>query len=455
MKKNYVLFIILTLGLLPALNHTNAQDAFLSNLAIPRYVKTNQSYTVSVRARNAANTAYNSLKISYQLNDNPIVQGSNINLSGNGLGLNSYLPFNSPVPFSISSAGVNTIKIWIDVAGDSNSSNDTLKYTFTALSSYASKTVLMEVRTATWCPHCPGALSSVADFSNQANIAVAKFHTSDQFSTTVGDQYFSAYNSTGTPNGMIDMGDWGTYQVNSAHPTWANEVESRMAGVSPVAITASPSYNSETRTLTLEISANFHFSETSEYIVNAILVENNLAGPQSNAPSGFIHNQVVRDILGGRHGTSGIIPDNPIVGTIYTHTYSKVLPQTWKPQDVEFIVNIVSRKSSSQKLSLNATKGKITNQVNIAKINSNENNLVVFPNPFSNDVAVKIPFKGENLLLDIYATDGKLVFNQSFSNYQVDNEIRLNLIFGDLPKGVYFIRLRDGEKYSYAKIIKG
>jgi hypothetical protein len=141
------------LGLLPALNHINAQDAFLSNLAIPRYVKTNQSYTVSVRARNAANTAYNGLKISYQLNDNPIVQGSNINLSGNGLGLNSYLPFNSPVPFSISSAGINTIKIWIDVAGDSNSSNDTLKYTFTALSSYASKTVLMEVRTATWCPH--------------------------------------------------------------------------------------------------------------------------------------------------------------------------------------------------------------------------------------------------------------------------------------------------------------
>ena len=54
--------------------------------------------------------------------------------------------------------------------------------------------------------------------------------------------------------------------------------------------------------------------------VNTVI--SNVPGPQTSASPGYIHHQLVREVLGGASGTSGVFPATTSAGSLYTHQYS-------------------------------------------------------------------------------------------------------------------------------------
>lgn len=76
----------------------------------------------------------------------------------------------------------------------------------------------------------------------------------------------------------------------------------------------------------------------------------------------------------------------------------------------------------------------------------------VFPNPFFENLTVKLNIKKEaRYFLHLYNMNGQLMWANTFSLYQGKQSLELNLGYLNLSAGNYFLRLTDGEKEIQTK----
>ncbi len=86
-------------------------------------------------------------------------------------------------------------------------------------------------------------------------------------------------------------------------------------------------------------------------------------------------------------------------------------------------------------------------------ISTNDFKINYFPNPFQNDICIFFELKKQKeILLSIYDLTGKIVYQEFILGKYGMNKKQLNL--ATLPNGVHVLKLQQGNKFSYAKIIK-
>ena len=441
MKKKINLFTLLCATFM-ALN-TKAGDAYISYLSIGKYIETNASTDVELHIKNASGSNISSLTFSWQLDNGPI-QTDNSLIGGGGLSSgNTYLPLTHDDPLVVSADGNHTFKIWVTAAGDTNPANDTITVDMVALSTYAEKTVLFEEYTADWCQYCAEANSIALEMSMHPNIVVAAFHNSDPMSFTEGETYFEAYYpaSIFTPGGVLELGQGGNYEVNSARSTWEDASMAITETISPVEFMLDVDFNNSSRQLTTDITVNFKHAETKDYYINAYVVENRIPGSQSGAPPGYIHHHVVRAMLGGIDGTAGVIPNTPAVNTDYTHQYTYTLPAGWNADNIA-VVAYVFEKDGDKKQALNAAEYSFT-PLSISDNKLSVGSLEVYPNPFSDviNVSYQATQPGMNAMIKIYSIDGKVAYEQALQLYQTGvNNITIEE--AGLSPGLYHLVLQ-------------
>lgn len=432
----------------------NAQDAYLQNLQIGRYIKTNTNYSISYSVRNAVSSpALTSFRIGWRWNNGSISYSQQINMGGGGINQNNLYNHTHPASLNVATQGAGTLKVWVEGQGDNNHANDTITIKIKVISNFAEKNVLAEVKTATWCQYCPAANVLANTMNQDPRAIVVKLHSEDGLSSANATAYLSQnMNVNFTPAIMIDQGEYGSYVINSQHPGWQGQIDARKLGVSPASVQINPTYNTSNRQLTVQVVSTILHPEAGEYRINAYILEDNVSGPQTNGGSGnnYIHNQILREILGPVSGTTGVIPQNPVQGQAYTHTYTHTLPASWNPAKIR-IVAYITHVENGQKYTLNANKAGLGSMgIDHSTLNGSEIN--IYPNPFTYNLSIDFSKVDPSpYTIELFNPDGRLMQSWNFSGGNTSFELNK---LESLPAGSYYVRIGNSGNHIVRKIIK-
>lgn len=428
-----------------------AGDAYLTNLNIQPYVKTNNSSLIKVNVKNASGSGITVFKIGWRLNNgiNNISQNQGIGGGGITPG-NSYFPYTHFTAFNVPTEGSHVLKVWVQAEGETNTANDTITLNFKALNngSYVSKVNLFEQVTAQWCQYCPAASLVTANIKALPNTSVAVFHRSDAYDFANGQNYMQSYynGQVFTPAAVFNQSENGNYVINSQHPQWLSEMNTRANSISPIElfIEATLSENNE---LNVDLIAKFKFVEEGNYGLNVYIVEDGIIGNQVNASSPYTHNNVVRNMMGGILGSLDVIPNTPILNTEYTKTYSLVLPNLWNKNNLR-LIGIVFKKDGAHKQTLNAIN------YNFSGTLSNDNEFFVedsfelYPNPTNDIFYLNFKFFKQGDYVSIYNLNGQMIFQQELTS----DVTQFNA--SSFPKGVYLVKVKSSNLLFVKKLIK-
>ncbi|MDQ3100418.1 MAG: Omp28-related outer membrane protein, partial [Bacteroidota bacterium] len=230
------------------------------------------------------------------------------------------------------------------------------------------------------------------------------------------------------------------YIPNAGWNVWTAEMAARAQGVSPVHVDVATTVNNSTRVLNVTIDASFTYSLTGPFIVNVYLAENNVSGPQANAPANYIHHGVMRALLGGGSGTAGVIPNNPVIGTSYSHTYTYTIPNELVIGNL-YVVGVVEHQPGNGGYALNSISSLHT-VVGVNELHADNDRIEFFPNPFSQEVNVRVNGMTGQAELELIGLDGRVVLQRKIN--LIEDGVSSFSIDRHLSPGSYLLRISNG-----------
>ncbi|RYZ54790.1 MAG: Omp28-related outer membrane protein [Sphingobacteriales bacterium] len=339
------------------------------------------------------------------------------------------------------------------------------------------KYVLAEEGTGTWCGHCTdGAVFLENVVASSTRVIPVSVHDNDPMEIPDGAAVFSEYNPA-FPNAAIDR----VVHVNSSRvfmnrSHWQNMANTQLAKSPDFAVTVQHGYSAATRQLTVKVTAKALKGMMGSYNINAYVVEDSVIGGsaydqanyydgtaghkyqgQGASISGFMHMQVLRSMLGGPWGSSGIIMTNPTLNSMATKTYTYTLPGSsnfgrWR------VIGLVQKQNTADKddrVILNAIQAKITpGTLGLENLAKPLGSLAITPNPASDLISVRGETQyGADVTISIVNTLGQKLKEEIIRENNQQFEIGIPVT--DLAAGLYFVNVTTsfGEKVSQKLII--
>ena len=444
---------LLGLGLIFCFSATQAQDAYIASLDVPRYIKANVGLPIVLRVKNTTNTPFFSFSVRWRLDGGTYQNGATVNIAAPGIVANNYMPHTHSTQLN-ATQGVHTLEVEVLTSTDTDPTNNVVTIQFTALSSWADKVVLLEARTETWCPNCPESNTETNTLMANPDFAVAKFHLSDALNDCAECiTYYDQHNITYTPAGIIEMGEYGGYAITSQWPVWEDAMTARAAGVSPVELAMTSAVNTTTRVLTVTLNAEFTYAVNGPHNLNVYVSEDNVPGPQSNAPSNYIHNRLMRAMLGGVNGTTGVVPNTPVVGTTYSQTYTYTVPVGFDISELHLIGVLENNAGGfNNRYSLNSVTRSVAG-VGIADLGLGDHSLQAYPNPFINELFVDVADFTGAARVELFTLDGRSVFQRNIV-LGTTASTRLDLGGERLVNGAYLLRITNDKGHAEQRVVK-
>lgn len=422
-----------------------AQNAYLTNAFVPRFWKANTDWALSVRVRNSNATPLISFHVDWRWNNGVVHAGSW--QSTTGISGNQYWPLVHEVPFNQpESAG--TLKVWVSGTGDTDASNDTLFFPVGVINNWTAKSVLMEQYTGTWCQFCPPPNATTNTLDADPFIVVAKHHNNDEFSNANSTAYWAQFTADYSPAGVMEQEEFGTLPDDAAYDLWTARADQRKQGVSPASIEIDAAFNDWTRLLTVDVTTTMTAAITGDFIVNAYVLEDNVPGSQTAAPAGYIHHQLVREVLGGASGTSGVIPATTSAGSMYTHQYTLTVPEQWNSNNLRVIAMVTERRNGTT-FTVNVADADLV-AVGVEE-RSQAPLLNVFPNPSNGDLYITLRGSSGQARVQLLALDGRCVIDQRAN---LNGSALLVDGFASLAAGTYLLRVQQNGVVSEQRVVR-
>ncbi len=334
------------------------------------------------------------------------------------------------------------------------------------------KYVVIEEGTGAWCPQCPdGAVELDRILKNIPRTIGVGIHWLDSMQiddgATVASTYFAGY-----PNGTVDrFAVQGNVALNTRN-LWFPAASARGKQSAKADVSLQYSYDPATRTITANVEVKTLAALTGSYNTNVYITEDNCSGSgagwdQQNAYDtkpghpyggkgdpiiGYKHMNVLRAMLGGPWGTAGVISTNAAANTSYKKSYTYVLPQQYKLQDIK-IVALVQKESSnkSDREILNAIEGKLSATTSMAGAELTNPDIIIYPNPSSDQVTIQGTLPVAKLVaLAITNSSGQVVFHQQ--KFYPAGQMSELLSLGHLSTGTYFITITGDNFYKTSTI---
>jgi len=453
MRTSTLRSLLFSFGLFTAIG-ASAQDGYISEVSLPRYIKAGVNFPIQLRVRNNGPGNISSFSVRWRIDGGAWNNGNTVNITPPGLGTgNFYMPHTHQTPIN-TVQGQHTLEVNLVYASDPTPANNTVTIPFTALSNWAEKVVLLEGRTETWCQYCPAANTVPNTLDENPDYAVVKFHLSDALDDcTECVSYYNQYQITFTPAATLDMGEYGSYEINSNHSIWGTDLAARAVGVAPAELTMTSSINASTRLLTVTLNAEFTYSFAGPFRMNVYVAEDDVAGPQTNAPSGYIHNRVMRAMLGGAQGTMDVIPDNPVVGTNYSRTYTWTVPAAYDLNQLHLVGVLEHRPSDfDNRYTVNAVNRSATG-VGIDELSLGDDRLSAYPSPFDRHLSIRVADHSGPATVELIGMDGRVAFQQNVV-LNSTSASPIDLSGAALANGAYVLRVATSEGTAAQRIIK-
>lgn len=422
----------------------HGQDAYLNTSFVPRYWKANEPWTISARVRNATSSApLITFRVDWRFSNGPIHIGPS--QATTGILPGQYWPYTHPDPFTAPASG-GVLKVWVVGTGDAQHANDTLFFPVEVLDAWATKSVLVEEYTGTWCQFSPPVNITVNGMDQDPLIVVAKHHMDDEFSSASSTAYWQQYNAEYSPAGVVEQGEFGTLPANGAYDQWPAQAEQRKQGVSPASIAISAEFNEWQGDLTIGLDVTFTAALAGDFVVNAYIVEDNVPGPQTAAGSSYLHQQVVREVLGGPTGTSGVIPATTAAGATYSHQFTYSVPEAWNPANLRVVATVTERRNGTS-WTVNAADAHLVS-VGIAE-GSAGSAVGLYPNPASESPWLLLDPRCTAARACIATVDGRTVREQALR----PDEGRARLRTEGLAPGTYLVLVEAGGQQAALKLL--
>ncbi|MBK7683281.1 MAG: Omp28-related outer membrane protein [Bacteroidetes bacterium] len=447
----------------------------LSSIILDKYLIVPGQVFIEGSVLNLGATPITNMDIKYE--SNGTVYTSSI--SGLNVISNTSYSFIHNTPLSIPVAAAYPVKIWVDVIGDADHSDDTLNAVVTGLSFQTTKRVLIEEATGTWCGWCPrGAVyTEQIDTVHLGSAIVVAVHNSDPMTDAVYDGAMNNPNLIGGyPSGLVDRVDLDVDPTN-----FGASYINRINDVSPADVGVSAYFNSVSRQVDVVVSATFAAELTGNYRLNAILVEDNVIGTNAgynqanyysfqtnNQPlvgaghnwqtetdpvpfSSMVYNFVGRNIMGGFDGQAGSVPSTVTSGTTYSYTFSTTIPVTWNANNMR-VIGMLQDADLSSVLNVNRGAYGITTSVN--ELISDAFSMSMYPNPASQFTQLEVNLKNSSkYIIEMFDMLGKTVYSQQFNGSTGKNV--LNIPLNGLDAGMYLVKVNvNGSVLTSRLIVK-
>lgn len=443
-------------------------DLKLTSIDAPKFVTPSSNIDLGFSVVNQGSADVTALVLNYTVNNGPVrLSPVNSTISANGDAGN----FTHVTPITVSGTDPIQIKAWITTVGDNNGSNDTLNAVTGIIAFQATKRIVFEEATGTWCQWCPrGAvfMDSLAKLYPTTAMAIA-VHNGDPMTVAEYDAGLSAA-VPGYPSGLVDRkgGPFDPSDFITEHDNRITET-----GVA-CDVTVDATYNSTTREYNITMGAVFATYLQGDLRFNCVIVEDDVTGTatgyrQSNAYSGgangpmgnyhnlpnpvpaaqMVYDHVARAILGGWEGTELSIPATVAANSTHSFNYTYTLPAGYDDSQIHIIGWV-----------MDATTGEIlnANQKNfatgVATQKASNFSLSTFPNPSKGltNFEVKMDQLKGDISLEVYDLTGRLVYTTSEGSVVGGSKFLTWEAGDDVANGIYQAVVKVGNESVAAKV---
>lgn len=423
-----------------------AQDAYLNTSFVPRYWKANEPWPIAARVRNASSTVpLITFRVDWRFNNGPIQVGNT--QSTTGILPGQYWPYTHPTSFTAPASG-GTLKVWVVGIGDTNHSNDTLYFTVDVLSAWATKSVLIEQFTGTWCQFCPLPNEATNTLNDDPLIVVAKHHNGDEYSSASSTAYWQQFSANYSPAGVMEQEEFGTLGDDAAYDQWGARADLRKQGVSPASVSVSSGFNAWTRNLTVDVATTFAAAQTGTFVINAYILEDNIIGVQVAGGSPYVHQQVVREVLGGAAGTAGVIPATTSAGSTYSHQYTFTVPEQWNAANLR-VIAMVTEKRNGTSWTVNVTDGDLM-LVNVPETLGTAGFFRAWPNPAHEAAHIDFAEGISEAHVQLMSSDGRVISEEHLVRSTGRAGLSIPL---DHAPGKYLLRIVAGDRIGMQALL--
>ena len=439
-------------------------DAILSSTTLNRYSLTSTNNNLGLRVTNDGANAISNITVNWNDGTDHI---STIPVT---IAPGASTTINHPTPVTYASVVEKNIAVTItNVNGnvDPIMSNNTDSKLFNTVSANSAKNVVIEEGTGTWCGWCPrGAVAMDYMTSTYPNdfIGVA-VHNSDPMTVT---DYDAGANFSGFPGSNVDRVLLDQSVSQSAFEGYYN---ARKNLIVPAAMDMSVSISGAAVTMNVTATFKTNFA-AANYRLGVIIAENSVSGTttaydQTNyyaanangAMGGFesladpvpaaqmVYDHVGRALLGGYSGQAGSVPAVIVDGATASYTFNYTPPSTSTRANMYAVAVLIDQTTGEI---VNAKKSSLTS----AQLNEASSiDMVVFPNPASENVTVSFEAKNTEYAISITDIQGRTVLTQTLSN--VSGAQSVNLPIQGLASGNYIVSVATaGQSFNQMISIK-
>ncbi len=153
--------------------------------------------------------------------------------------------------------------------------------------------VIVEIGTGTWCVFCPGAAMGAQDLiDNGHDVAIIKYHVSDNFSNSFSTSRTSYYNMPGYPTTMFDgtLQHVGGNQNNSIYPTYLPLYNQSINVASPFTIDINMQNNTD-----INHTVSVTITQVADFTASNLVLH--VAVTETDIPFNWFNQTHVKDVL--------------------------------------------------------------------------------------------------------------------------------------------------------------
>ncbi len=356
-------------------------------------------------------------------------------------------------------AGDN-IKMWVDLPGDNNHTNDTQATQLRGAYFMPKKKALVEEGTGTWNPQCPRGWVYMNNIPQDGEACLISVHDYDPMVLQDYDDFLFSLRYNYVPYYLFD-------RRLSADTSQFYEFfykSNASFGFADILLDGNIFGNTFTVNAHLKPAVDL----TGDYRLAMVVTEDGVKGTtngyrQLNYFAGGLHgpmggfenlpdtvpaasmtyNFVARATTPAPDGTPGLLPNNLVHGATYNQTFTAQLNSAWNKTKLKAIVMLV-RYSDSSVLNANSLRPLLgVNNINEWAINAG-----LYPNPSAEQTHLFFELnQAKKLSISITDLTGKLLYMQPVSTYEAGrHDVKLNTAM--LSSGIYLVTVatEDGKK---------
>jgi hypothetical protein len=320
--------------------------------------------------------------------------------------------------------------------------------------------------TASWCPNCGtwgwSLFRNLLDDNSEDALLVAS-HYSGNFQNSVSMSWYSNDNVLSQPVFFLNNQNQGATSGNVT--TTRNSIRQKVQqtnGQGPLVQAGLRAEVDDANNLTVFTKTRFFGPANGEYYLGVYLVEKEFIGIQSGQGNNALHKQMLRRSLSqsafGEQVSNGAIADGTELENTYSITSAAI--QDAGIQDLASLLNgnveiatIIWQRDGSKYVAVN-TNSAFASLVSAVQAPASLGSFEVFPTPAGQqvDIALELSSELRAARLELFSAEGKLL-QTLHTGLLLGGQHRFSLERGDLPVGMYILRLADGKSVSSRKVV--